>query len=77
MRARARERERERERETCQRETSYVSYVPQLGIESLTFWCMGRCSNQLSPLGRATLCNFIVMTNNNNYHLSAVCQMLF
>ena len=33
-------------------------YVPRLGIKPATFWCTGRCSNQLSHLARATIICF-------------------
>ena len=33
-------------------------YVPWPGIEPATFWCMGRCSNQLNHLARALAFNF-------------------
>ena len=33
-------------------------YVPWPGIESATFWCMGRCSNQLSHAARVQMVSF-------------------
>ena len=57
-------REEERERETSIGCLPYASqlgvsnaqpkYVPWLGIEPSTFWCLGRCSNQQSHPARAT-----------------------
>ena len=46
--------ERERERDT----NVGVRGKHWLGIEPATFWCMGQCSNQLSPSARAEDANF-------------------
>ena len=47
----------EREKHQCETETSIgcLAYAPRLGIETRSFRCMERCSNQLSPPSRAPL----------------------
>ena len=51
------EREEGRERETL---IGCLSYAPWPGIEPPTFWCMGRCSNQLSHPARADQLHFLL-----------------
>ena len=49
----------EREKHQCERNTDrLLPYVPQLGIEPATFWCVRQRSNQLSHPGRPHPHNF-------------------
>ena len=54
QRQRERETERGREKHQCDRETltGCTLYVPWLGIEPTTFWCIRRHSNQVTHLAR-------------------------